>query len=209
MTFRLFPKAPKFFDYFREQNRIIVEAATILDTIAHEFEKADVRCQMINRLEHEGDLVNRTISQQLSTTFITPIDREDIHTINVHQETILNHLQAISNRIAVYEIARMRFPAKRMIANLKNMSTDVGIMLGMLGTKGDAAENLGRIKHMKKECEMLLLSGLGELYDQEDPSPMEIMGIIKWTHVYDRIDKAFNRTWQLAKAIEGIILKNA
>jgi uncharacterized protein len=209
MTFRLFPKAPKFFEFFREQNRIVVEAATILNTIAHEFENADVRCQMINRLEHEGDVVNRTISQQLSTTFITPIDREDIHQINVHQETILNHIQATSNRIAVYEITRMRFPAKRMIANLKDMTTAVGVMLGMLGSKADASETLDRIKHLKKECEMLLLSGLGELYDQSDPKPGEVMDIIKWTHVYDRIDKAFNRTWQLAKAIEGIILKNA
>ena len=56
---------------------------------------------------------------------------------------------------------------------------------------------------------MLLLSGLGELYDNPNPNPVEIMEIIKWTHVYDRIDKAFNRAWQLAKAIEGIVLKNA
>ena len=56
---------------------------------------------------------------------------------------------------------------------------------------------------------MLLLSGLGELYDNPNPSPAEMMEIIKWTHVYDRIDKAFNRAWQLAKAIEGIVLKNA
>jgi uncharacterized protein Yka (UPF0111/DUF47 family) len=56
---------------------------------------------------------------------------------------------------------------------------------------------------------MLLLSGLGELYDSPNTSSAELMEIIKWTHVYDRIDKAFNRTWQLAKAIEGIVLKNA
>jgi uncharacterized protein len=56
---------------------------------------------------------------------------------------------------------------------------------------------------------MLLLSGLGELYDNPNPTPAEMMLIIKWTHVYDRIDKTFNRAWQLAKAIEGIILKNA
>jgi hypothetical protein len=209
MTFRLFPKAPKFFDFFREQNRIIVEAATVLDTIAQEFGDCDVRCQMINRLESEGDVVNRTISKQLSITFITPIDREDIHQINVHQETILNHIQAISNRIGVYEISRMRFPAKRMISNLKEMSIAVGVMLGMMSGKEDTTEIINRVKHMKKECEMLLLSGLGELYDHTDPIPAEIMEIIKWTHVYDRIDKAFTRTWQLAKAIEGIILKNA
>ncbi len=209
MPFNLFPKSPKFFDLFREQNRIIVEAMNLLHSMAQEFEKMDVRGQMINRLESEGDVINREISHQLSTTFITPIDREDIHQINVSQETILNHIQAISNRICVYGLTRVRFPAQRMVSNLKDMVLAVGTMVGMLDRKVDATETVKRVKYLKKECEMLLLSGLGELYDNPDPTPAEVMDIIKWTHVYDRIEKAFNRTWQLAKAIEGIVLKNA
>ena len=209
MSFRLFPKAPKFFEFFREQNRIIVEAATVLNTILLDFGDCDVRCQIINRLEADGDALNRTISQLLSTTFITPIDREDIHLINSSQETILNHIQAISNRIGVYEFTRMRFPAQRMVSNVKDMVTAIGVLLGMLENKGEVADYVGQVKHQKKECEMLLLSGLGELYDSPNTSPAELMEIIKWTHVYDRIDKAFNRAWQLAKAIEGVVLKNA
>jgi uncharacterized protein Yka (UPF0111/DUF47 family) len=209
MSFRLFPKAPKFFGFFRDQNRIIVEAATVLNTILLDFGDCDVRCQMINRLEADGDALNRTISQLLSTTFITPIDREDIHLINSSQETILNHIQAISNRIGVYEFTRMRFPAQRMVSNVKDMVTAIGVLLGMLENKGEVADYVGQVKHQKKECEMLLLSGLGELYDSPNTSPAELMEIIKWTHVYDRIDKAFNRAWQLAKAIEGVVLKNA
>jgi uncharacterized protein Yka (UPF0111/DUF47 family) len=209
MSFRLFPKAPKFFEFFREQNRIIVEAATVLNTIVLDYGDCDVRCQMINRLEADGDALNRTISQLLSTTFITPIDREDIHLINSSQETILNHIQAISNRIGVYEFTRMRFPAQKMVSNVKDMVTAIGVLLGMLENKGEVAECVGQVKHQKKECEMLLLSGLGELYDSPNTSPAELMEIIKWTHVYDRIDKAFNRAWQLAKAIEGVVLKNA
>jgi len=209
MSFRLFPKAPKFFRFFREQNRIIAEAATVLNTIVFDFTDYDVRCQMINRLEAEGDALNRTISKLLSTTFITPLDREDIHLINSSQETILNHIQAISNRIGVYGFTRMRFPAQRMVANLKDMVVADGVLLELLENKGEAADTIAQVKHWKKECEMLLMSGLGELYDDPNPSPDEMMGMIKWTHVYDRIDKAFNRTWQLAKAIEGIILKNA
>lgn len=209
MSFSLFPKSPKFFDLFREQNRIIAEAATLLNSIAQEFENVDVRCQMINRLESEGDVLNRNISQQLSTTFITPIDREDIHQINSSQETILNHIQAISNRIGVYGFTRMRFPGQRMISNVKDLIVAIGVMLSMLGRQADATDTVNQAKFIKKECEMLLLSGLGELYDNPNPDPTEIMDIIKWTHVYDRIDKAFNRAWQLAKSIEGIMLKNA
>ncbi len=209
MSFSLFPKSPKFFDLFREQNRIIVNAATVLDKMAQEFENCENMCQVINMLEAEGDVITRTIRRELSTTFITPIDREDIHEINSSQETILNHIQAVSNRIGVYGLSRIRFPAKKMISNVKDMVTGIGIMLGNLGRGKEVSETVRQVKHLKKECEMLLLSGLGELYDNPSPEAADVVDVIKWTQVYDRIDKLFNRTWQLAKSIEGIVLKNA
>lgn len=209
MSFSLFPKSPKFFQLFLEQNRIIVDAATVLHQIAEEFSDCEDQCQVINRLEAEGDVLNRTIARELSTTFITPIDREDIHEINSSQETILNHIQAVSNRIGVYGLARMRFPAKKMISNVKEMVTGIGRMLTMLSHGQEVTPTVAQVKQLKKECEMLLLSGLGELYEYPSPGPEDVIEIIKWTHVYDRIDKAFNRAWQLAKAIEGIVLKNA
>lgn len=209
MSFSLFPKSPKFFQLFLEQNRIIVDAATVLHQIAEEFLDCEDQCQVINRLEAEGDVLNRAIARELSTTFITPIDREDIHEINSSQETILNHIQAVSNRIGVYGLARMRFPAKKMISNIKEMVTGIGRMLTVLSHGEEVTATVAQVKQLKKECEMLLLSGLGELYECPSPGPEDVLDIIKWTHVYDRIDKAFNRAWQLAKAIEGIVLKNA
>jgi uncharacterized protein len=209
MSFSLFPKSPKFFDLFREQNRITVEAATVLDKMAQEFVNCEDQCKVINILEAEGDAINRTILRELSTTFITPIDREDIHEINSSQETVLNHIQSVSNRIGVYGLADIRFPAKRMITDVKEMVIGVGVMLGKLGSGQEVSNTVAQAKQLKKECEMLLLSGLGELYDIPSPSPADILDIIKWTQIYDRIDKLFNRTWQLAKAIEGIVLKNA
>ncbi len=209
MSFSLFPKSPKFFELFREQNRVIVNAATVLHKIAVEFSELEERCQLINRLEAEGDVLSRTILRELSTTFITPIDREDIHEINSSQEAILNHIQSVSNRLGVYGLSSMRFPAKRMISDIKEMVTEIGIMLGKLGHGKEVSENVSQIKQLKKECEMLLLTGLGELYDNPTYEPADVLEIIKWTHVYDRIDKAFNKTWQLTKSIEGIVLKNA
>jgi uncharacterized protein len=209
MSFSLFPKSAKFFELFREQNRIIVNAATVLHKMAEEYEGCEIQCQVINMLEADGDVINRTIRRELSTTFITPIDREDIHEINSSQETILNHIQAVSNRIGVYGVSRIMFPAKKMIADVKEMVTGIGVMLGKLGSGQEVSDTVAQLQHMKKECEMLLLSGLGELYESEAFEPADILEVIKWTQIYDRIDKLFNRTWQLTKSIEGIVLKNA
>lgn len=209
MSFSLFPKSPKFFELFREQNRAIVHAATVLEKIVQEIDDCEERCQTVNIIEAEGDVLTRTIAHQLSSTFITPIDREDIHEINVSQEAILNHIQAVSSRFGVYGFLRVRFPAKRMVYNLKSMVTELGAMLGTLGGKGEVEQNVKRVKELKVECEMLLLSALAELYEGQSTDHAGILEIMKWTQVYDRIDKAVNRSWSLAKTIEGIVLKNA
>ncbi|MDA8138360.1 MAG: DUF47 family protein [Desulfobacteraceae bacterium] len=209
MPFRLLPKSSKFFDYFREQNRIITEAASALGAIAQGSAEREAQYHLINRLESEGDAINRAISHELSSTFITPIDREDIHDINVAQEMILNHIQAITSRVGVYEFPHIRFPAKRMISNLKAMVTEIGSMLANMSGKKEVSQNIKQVKDLKNECEMLLLSGLAELYDNQEPDNAAILEAMKWTHVYDRIDKAVMRTWGLAKSIEGIVIKNA
>lgn len=209
MSFSLFPKSPKFFELFREQNRIIVNAATVLHQMVEDFADCEEQCQVINLLEAEGDIMARTILHELSTTFITPIDREDIHDINSSQEAILNHIQAVSNRIGVYGLSHIRFPAKRMISNIKQMVVKIGVMLKNLGSGQEVSEIVAQVKQLKKECEMLLLTGLGELYDNPSHEGAAVVDIIKWTQIYDRIDKAFNKTWQLTKSIEGIVLKNA
>lgn len=209
MSFTLFPKAPKFFDLFREQNRIIVDAVTVLNTIVNSLDDLDSHCQKINRLESEGDVISRTIADNLATTFITPIDREDIHDLNVSQEAILNLIQAVSSRIAVSGFDRIRFPVKRKVSNLKAMITEIGVMLVMLGRRQSIKSNIKQVKLLKNECEMLLLTGLAELYDDPAPSPSAMLEIMKWSHIYDRMDKAVLRTWGLAKIIQGIVLKNA
>lgn len=209
MSFSLFPKSPKFFDMFLEQNRIIVNAATCLSQMVQDCHDCMDRCQDINRIEAEGDNISRTLAHQLSSTFITPIDREDIHEINVAQETILNHIQSVATRIGVYEFTSVRFPAKRMIYNLKAMVIEIGLMLKELGGRNKVENSVKHAKDLKNECEMLLQSGLSELYEGPSRDVSAILDVMKWTHVYDRIDKAVYRAWGLAKTIEGIVVKNA
>ena len=206
---RLFPREETFLPQFNAAAQATLDAARVLDSMAVDLKDAEGKAREVKRLEHHGDKIAHETYDLLNRTWITPIDREDIHEINSSQETILNHIQAISNRICVYGLTRMRFPAQRMVENLKEMVLAIGTMVAGLDHKAEVTETVKRMKVMKKECEMLLLSGLGELYDNPNPTPAEVMDIIKWTHVYDRIDKAFNRAWQLAKAIEGIVLKNA
>lgn len=208
MSFSLFPKSVKFFDLFMEQNKKLVKAVNTLHDLFAEFRDVEEKCKRINIIESEGNKICRDISKELSSTFVTPIDREDIYDINLAQEDILNLIKAISTRIGLYGFGQIKDPAQLSIHNLKLMVEEAGVMLRKLKDGQDASQNLDKVKAWKYECDMFLLVALGETYDCEQYNFTIIMDIIKWTHIYDRIEQAIERTETLADILEGIMLKN-
>ncbi len=209
MGFSLFPKTVKFYELFQQQNRKLQKAAKYLNEIFQDFSDVEDKTKHINIAEAEGNRISRDIATQLALTFITPIDREDIHEINLTQEHILNLLKAIANRVALYEVPRIRYPAKKLIANLTLMMEETAEMLNALSCKGCIESHVGRIKSLKYECEMILLVALAETYDCEEKNFDAILEVVKWTHIYDRIEQTVDVTEQLVDILEGVMLKNA
>lgn len=210
MGFSLFPKTYKFYDLFIKQNRIILDAATILTDIFETFSDLRTKCKEVQLLEAEGNYISREIAKRLSLTFITPIDREDIHELNVAQEAIMNVIKTISLRLESYNFKDVKKTAKELILNLKFMLEEIEIIISNLFiTKKEIDEHIRRIKTLKEEADSLLLRALGEIYEYDITAPDVIVEITKWTLMYDRIEKAFIRIENLANLLEGISLKYA
>ncbi len=211
MGFSLFPRSVKFYDLFGEQHRKLVKAAIILDELFTSFDDVEERCKRITIIESEGNAISRRIAKELSLTFITPIDREDIHEINLTQEDILNLIKAIASRVGLFGFDRIRYPARRIISNLRAMIEEVGMVLSRMRANKQAEEQFGRIEALKHECETLLMVGIGELYDggEEQGDYAAILDIVKWKHLFDRIEAAVERTEALSDVLEGVVLKNA
>ena len=188
MAFTLFPKTVRFFELLNRQNAMLVEAADLLTRILEDFGKVDDACKRVNLVEVEADELCREISRQLSLTFITPIDREDIYRLNLAQEDSINLIKGIATR---------------------EMCAVTGEMICCLKDKTDVAAQVKQLKAIKGECEMLLGTGLAELHDTENLDMRAVVDIMKWTQVYDRIELAVERLDDLADAIEEVVLKNA
>lgn len=211
MGFSLFPRSAKFYDLFKEQHRKLAKAAGVLDDLFTSFTDVEEHCKRITIIESEGNAISRRIAKELSLTFITPIDREDIHQINLTQEDILNLIKAIASRIGLFGFDRIRYPAKRIISNLRVMIDELGVVLQLMSKNKKAEEELHKVASLKYECETLLMVGIGELYDggEEKADYAAILDIVKWKHIFDRMEDALNRTESLADILEGVLLKNA
>ena len=209
MGFSFFPRTVKFFKLFEEQNRKLQKAAGHLCALFEDGADSEEVCKLVNIIESEGNTVSRTIARELSLTFITPIDREDIHEINLSQEDILNAIKAVSTRMGVHEPSRMRYPAKKLAQNIRGMVEESGKMLANLARNKTGETSMERIRWLKYESETLLLVGIGELYDCEVRDNGVILEIIKWSHIYDRMETAVDRVDAFGDILEGVMLKNA
>src|SRR5438128_997748 len=97
--FNLIPKEVRFFDYFEEQSQHIIHAGALLHEMIHNFADARAKAHAIKEVEHQGDHVTHEIIKKLNTTFITPIDREDIHDLASRLDDVLDYTEAAAERL--------------------------------------------------------------------------------------------------------------
>ena len=102
--FNLIPKEVRFFDYFEQQSQHIIRAGALLHEMVHHFADARAKAHAIKEVEHQGDHTTHEIIKKLNTTFITPIDREDIHDLASRLDDVLDYIEAAAERLVVYRI---------------------------------------------------------------------------------------------------------
>jgi len=207
MAVNFFPKVIKFFDIFKKQNVILNKSVSLLKEIFDSPTSITELCKKIVDKEMEGNIISRDISISLAQTFITPIDREDIHAVNMAQEKVLNSLRSISTRIGLYNPGIIKPGAKELVAMLKIMHDEISIMIGSLEKRSDIGKNVEKVKQLKVEADLLLLSSMGEIYESQLENALNFLELIKWSHIYDRIEDAFTESEVMVNVIEGISLK--
>jgi uncharacterized protein Yka (UPF0111/DUF47 family) len=209
MGFSLFPKTPKFEELFQQQLGYTVAAARVLEEMCNLSTGFGEKCLAINELEDKGSDVSLELSRQLALTFITPIDREDIHEINKAADKVLSTIKQISIRIGHYSYIPIPAEAKELTTNLRVMLEQVALMLEHLRGKKDVSEHLKKLKQAKKRSDLVLLQAMTDIYKPRELDNQEMLIVIRWSRIYDRLERAIYRTYHLASVIQGVFLKNA
>jgi uncharacterized protein len=207
MALNFFPKIIKFFDLFKKQNAVLVESVQLLNQIFDSYTSVNELCKKIIDKEMEGNKLSRDISISLAQTFITPIDREDIHSVNMSQEKVLNSIRSISTRIGLFHFSNIKPGAKELIKILKEMHEEISVMVGSLEKKLNIDKNIAKVKQLKIEADMLLLVSMGEIYESQPEDHVNFLDLLKWSGIYDRIEEAFAESEVLGNVVEGISLK--
>jgi uncharacterized protein len=208
MGFSLFPRNQKFFKLFEKQHSIVQEAVEALNQAFLGFPQVAGPCKSIHDLEHKGDEVFHEIIRELSQTFITPLDREDIHDINVTQEAVLNAVASVATRLGLYKPAEIRKGGVELTDNFCRIVRETGLMLVCMNENRGVDEQIQTIRKLKQEIDLFVLVDLGELFEQPNPDAAAAFETMKWDQIYTRIEDGIDKAVYLAHVIEGVCIKN-
>jgi len=204
--FNLIPREVRFFDYFEQQSRHIIEAARLLHELVHNFSDARAKTAAIKEIEHQGDLVTHEIVRRLNTTFITPLDREDIHDLATRLDDVLDYLEAAAERLVVYRIKEPTSACRAFSDVIVRTVAAMDKAIRCLRTMDPAFhEHAVEVNRLENAADTLLRDSLVALFDEQG-DPIEV---IKWKEIYETMEVVTDRCEDVANVIEGIILKMA
>lgn len=208
MGLRLIPREEKFFELFRAQAANVVEGAHLLKDILEHYEDIDQKRLKMEQIESNGDEIAHRIIEKLNTTFITPIDREDIHALTSALDDILDFIYATVQRMHLYRVQS----STRYAVELANI-----ILRAAEETEAltDNMQNLRDIKGMKSrwievnrlenEGDKVSRNAIAQLFESEK-DPIEV---IKWKELYEHLETAIDKCEDAANIVESVALKNA
>jgi predicted phosphate transport protein (TIGR00153 family) len=204
--FRFIPREVLFFDLFEQQSEHIIKAAQLLRELLNNFADARAKAHAIKEVEHQGDQVTHEVVKRLNTTFITPIDREDIHDLATRLDDVLDYIEAAAERLVVYRIKEPTSPSRAMAEVIVHQTHAMDRAIRCLRTMDPGFhEHAVEVNRLENSADHLLRESLAALFEEQG-DPIEV---IKWKEIYETMETVTDRCEDVANVIEGIILKMA
>ena len=207
MAFRLIPKDESFFDLFERVTDILRTAAGVLVDATERFESLADNAKRLERLEHDGDQLTHEVMEKLNPTFITPLDREDIHRLASALDDVLDLMEAVTERFILFKITQIMPPAKEIARVIQQQVEEIHWVLHKLRHMRHASimKHCIEINRLDNVGDRLLRDAFAVLFDGK-PDPIEV---IKWRELYELLETATDKCEDVAVTIESIVLKNA
>jgi predicted phosphate transport protein (TIGR00153 family) len=205
MRISLLPKEENFFLLFEKASDNLVAGAKLFQDFMDRYENVEEKAQKLKDVEHQGDLIIHEIVEKLNRSFVTPIDRDDIHSLASGLDDVLDSIEAIANRMVLFKIPSPTEPLRRMTAILIQASEQIQKAVHSLRKLDHLMVFCIEIKRLETQADEISRTLLGELFEREkDP-----IAVIKWKEIYGRMEAAADKCADIAKIIEAIVVKNA
>ena len=202
--FSIFPRQESFFTLFTQQGtQVRLGCEALVDMMEH-FVDLETKAARLKDIEHQGDLITHEIFERLNRTFITPIEREDIHGLASGLDDVLDAVEAIGSRLVLFRVPKPTPDAIR----LAHITLQCGNQIEKAVTHLKDFKNLNtfivELNRLENEADTISRNAVADLFSgNHDP-----IDVLRWRELYGRLESAADMSEDVANIIEAIVLKN-
>ncbi|MBU3137363.1 DUF47 family protein [Clostridium gasigenes] len=200
-------KEDKFFDMFVDFSKKVHKSALMMRDFMNDTSNAEVKYQEIKDLEKQCDEMLHSIYTELDNSFITPIDREDIHAIGNALDDIIDYIETTSSRILIFDIKETRGYINEfcdLIVEATSEVINLMVEFKIMKKSKILQEKIWLINKLEDAGDILYRNSLKQLFKETDA-----IEIIKWKEILERMEKAIDSCEDVANMVKGVVMKNA
>lgn len=202
--FSLFPREDDFFVLFRKQAALVREGCAMLLDMVTTFDRLEERAKQLKDVEHRADLVTHEIFERLNRTFITPLEREDIHQLASNLDDVLDAVEAIGSRLLLFQVGRPPAEALRMATILTECASQIEQAVDNLKQMNNLITFTTEINRLENEADGISRQVTADLFSGKH----DVLDVMRWKEIYGRLEGAADKCEDVANAIESIVVKN-
>ncbi len=202
---RLTPKEEKFFDMLEASAKNLLEGARALKDLVDDYTDVEGKVKKIKEIERQGDNIIHEIIDKLNKTFITPIDREDIHILASELDDVLDAIEGISSRLYTFKIQEPTPECTRLVNIIHQAVEQIERAISDLEHFDNLKPLCIEVNRLENEADQISQEMIGHLLDKEG----DWRKAIKWKEIYGRLETAADHCENIANVIESIVVKSA
>lgn len=208
---RFLPRDEQFFDHFRDSAENAAEVTAVLARVVEGGPAREREVHLLRDLEHRGDEITHRIFSALNSTFVTPLDREDIRNLAVKLDDLVDDAEEAGKRLWLYKLTDTNEPAILLARILHEQAVVLAKVMPLLADVARQGAEIRRhvleIHRLENEADDTLNQALAALYDGVDDIPT-LISRMRWGELNGLLEDATDRAEDVADVVESIYLKN-
>ena len=201
----LVPRDREFFDLFEEAGGNILRAAGLLEEMLADFPERNELARDILICEQDGDRITHDILQRLNQTFVTPIDREDIHELSSALDDVVDYTEEVADYLGLYKIEAPMAQAQDLAKVLHAAARQIAEAMPRLRGFKDISRHTVEINRLENDGDRIVREAIASLFG----TGIDPMVVIRWKDIFERLEEAIDATEHVANILEGIVIKNS
>ena len=202
--FSLFPREEDFFVLFRKQAALVREGCDLLYEMLDSFDRLEERAKQLKEVESRADLVTHEIFERVNRTFITPLEREDIHSLASNLDDVLDAAEAIGARIVLFQVDKPRPEAVRMAEIVARCAHQIEQAVDSLRHMNNLMAFTVEINRLENEADGIARLVTADLFSGRH----DLLDVMRWKEIFGRLENAADKCEDVANTIESIVVKS-